>query len=75
MKTTRADYKYILKELPHSNNSSVWALECSPNTTQLPFINNTGCLYIEMKPGTSEETANEIRNLLNTHSSFLTLIN
>lgn len=75
MKTSKADYKYILKELPNGDKSSVWALECSPNSSQLPFINDTGCLYIEMKPGTSEETANKIRDLLNIHSSYITLIN
>ncbi|MCE0495808.1 hypothetical protein [Vibrio salinus] len=75
MSTYRADCRYRLKELPHSETPSVWALECCPDTTQLPFIHDTGCMYIEMKPGTTEQEAREINRLLNNHVAYITVIN
>jgi len=40
MRTHTADYRYILKELRNGEYSSVWALECDPETKHLPFISN-----------------------------------
>ena len=74
MTTSRADYRYILKELPYGEDLSVWALECYPETKQLPFVSNTGCMYLEMKSGVSELEANAIRDLLNKNIACITVI-
>ncbi|MGR5056653.1 hypothetical protein ACPV3O_00345 [Vibrio rotiferianus] len=74
MPTDRADYRFILKELPHSETQSVWALECYPDTMQLPFVQDTGCMYIEMKPETTEQEALEIKRLLNDKVAYITVI-
>ena len=72
--TSKADYRYIVKELPYANNSSVWALECYPETEQFPFISNSGSMYIEMKQGVSELEAKKICDLLNENVVCLKII-
>ncbi|MBY7854288.1 hypothetical protein KW429_11330 [Vibrio fluvialis] len=73
MSTSRADYRYIVKELNHPVNKAVWALECAPQTMQLPCVQ--GCLYIQFKVGTSEQEAKVIAQLLNDKAEFITLVN
>ncbi|KUM53189.1 hypothetical protein AR688_04500 [Rheinheimera sp. EpRS3] len=74
MSTNRADYRYIVKELPYKE-SSVWALECYPETQQLPFVSKTGSMYIELKQGITEVEAKELRDMLNEKASYITVIN
>ncbi|MBB3210687.1 hypothetical protein FHS27_006535 [Rhodopirellula rubra] len=73
--THTADYRYILKELPAPNDSSVWALECYPETQQLPFIGKHGSMYLRFKPNTPKEVVDQIRSALNTHVENITVIN
>ena len=74
MENQRADYRFIVKELP-SETGSDWALECYPETKQLSCISNSGgCMYIRFKPSTSEEDAKRIRELLNEHVADFTIV-
>ena len=73
MATDRADYQYIVKELPNAAGA-VWALECYPKTKELSFIRN-GVMYIELKEGVSEEEAKELRKMLNARVQCITVIN
>jgi hypothetical protein len=74
MPTHRADYRYIVKELPYKDNQSVWAIECAPMTQQLPYLRNSGCMYIELKPDVSEQDAKELKRLMNEKVAFVTVI-
>ncbi len=74
MGTSKADYRYILKELPHGDGA-VWALECYPESQQLPFVSNTGAMYIELKPGVRESEANELREILNSRAACIKVVN
>ncbi|WP_157052909.1 hypothetical protein [Gallaecimonas pentaromativorans] len=65
MTTSNADYRFILKELPDGDTSSVWALECYPESKQLPFISDTGCMYIKLKPSVTEDDAKQLGEILN----------
>jgi hypothetical protein len=57
-----ADYKFILKEI--GNGYEQWALECYPETTQLPFRKPSGTLYINFSKDTPKHTVDEIHKLL-----------
>ncbi len=74
MTTSRADYRYIVKELPHEGGA-VWALEGYPQTKQHPFVSDSGCLYIELKPNVTEAEAVELMDMLNAKASYITVIN
>lgn len=75
MTTHIADYTYILKELPkNEGTASDWAIECSPNSEQLPFIDDFGTMYIRLKTQTTENEANELRKQLTAHSANFTVV-
>lgn len=74
MAKTNADYRMIVKELPSGKNTSVWALECYPKTTEFPFISKSGSMYICLNSSTTEEEAKEICHLLNEHVKYFTII-
>tara|TARA_R110002111_G_scaffold76294_3_gene120880 strand:- start:1262 stop:1519 length:258 start_codon:yes stop_codon:yes gene_type:complete len=75
MKTHNADYKFLLKELPEPEPfNATWALECYPQTKQLPGISNTGSLYIRLKKEVSEEQAKQLADQLNGLVEDFTLI-
>jgi hypothetical protein len=64
MASGSADYRFVMKESAY-HQGGTWCLECYPQTVQLPFISGTGCMYIQFKKGVSEETAKQIKDLLN----------
>lgn len=78
MTTHKADYKLIVKELPAPSDgekqNATWALECAPQTMQLPFISDTGCMYIRFKPDVSEGEAREICRRLNAAVADFTVM-
>jgi len=74
MNTAIADYRYIVKELPAGENSAVWALECYPQTKQLPFISKTGCMYVRLKANVSKEKADALKRMLNEYSDAVIVV-
>lgn len=73
MKSNSADYRFIAKESTY-HEGGTWCLECYPETRQLPFVGETGCLYIQFKTSITEEEAKNIAKLLNNSVEFFNVI-
>jgi predicted GIY-YIG superfamily endonuclease len=66
MKENSADYRFITKDSARYG-SGTWCLECYPQTRQLSFISGTGCMYIQLKQGVTEQQADQLRALMNEY--------
>lgn len=73
MTSASADYRFIMKESAY-HHGGTWCLECYPQTIQFPFISDKGCMYIQFKKGVSEETANQIKDLLNKSVEIINVV-
>lgn len=72
MASNTADYRFILKDSAY--HQGAWCLECYPKTHQLPFISDTGCMYIHFKKGVNEATARRIADLLNESVEVVSVV-